>query len=147
MTQQQLLPKQEIRRFDIFAEWNRLKGRTKAKLSAADAQAYGLAVAKIVAARKFSGHDPAQALELKRKAKEEEVGEPWWEHMGSADEFARKVVGRMGEAFYREVFQPAVLQAWEAGQRYEQIRDALREPWNRQLRAVSSSASRNRSGV
>ena len=144
MTQQELAPKREIRRFDIFAEWNRLKGRTKAKLSEADAQAYGLAVAKIVAARKFSGHDPAQAKELRRKAKEEDVGEPWWEHLGSADEFARKVVGRMGEAFYREVFQPAVLRAWEGGQRYEEIRDALREPWNRQLREGKTASSGKR---
>jgi hypothetical protein len=135
MPQQQHVPKREIRRFDIFAEWNRLKGRTKAKLSEADAEAYGLAVAKIVAARKFSGHDPAEAKELQRKAKEEEVGEPWWEHLGSAEEFQRKVVARMGEAFYREVFQPAVLRAWEDGKRYEEIRDALREPWNRELRA------------
>jgi hypothetical protein len=138
MTQQQPIPQQEIRRFDIFAEWNRLKGRTKAKLNEADAQAYGLAVAKVVAARKFSGHDPAQAKELKRKAKEEEVGEPWWEHMGSAEEFERKVVARMGEEFYRDVFQPVILQAWDGGQRYEEIRDALREPWNRQLREATS---------
>lgn len=145
MTQQQLIPKREIRRFDIFAEWNRLKGRTKTKLSEADARAYGLAVAKIVAARKFSGHDPAQAKELKRKAKDEEVGEPWWEHMGSVEEFARKVVARMGEAFYHEVFQPAVKEAWDGGLRYEEIRDALREPWNRQLRA-ESAAARNKRG-
>lgn len=134
MPQQQHAPKREIRRFDIFAEWNRLKGRTKAKLSESDARAYGLAVAKVVAARKFSGHDPAEAKELKRKAKADEVGESWWEHLGSTEEFQRKVVGRMGEAFYREVFQPAVLQAWESGQRYEEIRDTLREPWNRELR-------------
>jgi hypothetical protein len=145
MTQRQPVPKREIRRFDIFAEWNRLKGRTKAKLSEADARAYGLAVAKIVAARKFSGHDPAQVKELKRKAKEEEVGEPWWEHMGSAEEFARKVVARMGEEFYREVFQPAVKKAWEGDQRYEEIRDSLREPWNRQLQEEMAAARKKRS--
>ncbi|NTU81771.1 MAG: hypothetical protein HGA45_20730 [Chloroflexales bacterium] len=146
MTQVQLVPKREIRRFDIFAEWNRLKGRNKAKLNEDDARAYGLAVAKVVAARKFSGHDPAQAKELKRKAKEEEVGEPWWEHLGSGEEFARTVVARMGEAFYREVFQPAVLKAWEDGQRYEEIRDALREPWNRQLQKGAEGASGKRRG-
>lgn len=122
------------------------KGRTKAKLSEADACAYGLAVAKIVAARRFSGHDPVQAKELKRKAKDEEVGELWWEHMGSAEEFARKVVGRMGETFYREVFQPAVKEAWNNDQRYEEIRDALREPWNRQLQEEVAAARKNRSG-
>lgn len=142
MTQQQMAPKREIRRFDIFAEWNRLKGLERGKLSQADAKAYGLAVAKVVAARKFSGHDPAQAKELKRKAKDEDVGEPWWEHLGSAEEFARTVIARMGEEFYHNIFQPAVLQAWEGGQRYEEIRDALRESWNRQLREASKKPAR-----
>jgi hypothetical protein len=48
-------PQQEIRRFDIFAEWNRLKANQQLHLSAPESRAYGLAVAKIVAARKFSG--------------------------------------------------------------------------------------------
>ena len=46
-------PRMNIRRFDDFAEWNRLTGLKK-RVDAEDAQAYGLAVAKIVAARKFS---------------------------------------------------------------------------------------------
>jgi hypothetical protein len=36
----------------------------------------------------------------------------------------------MGRDFYAEVFQPAVRHAWDAGQRYEDIRDTLRNPWN-----------------
>ncbi|MBI3951095.1 MAG: hypothetical protein HY314_11655 [Acidobacteria bacterium] len=60
-------PKTEIRRFDIFAEWNRLKARHRLHLSEADASAYGLAVAKVVAARKFYGYRPEQASDWKRR--------------------------------------------------------------------------------
>ena len=42
-------PQSEIRRFDVFAEWNRLKARHSHRLPETDAQAYGLAVAKVVA--------------------------------------------------------------------------------------------------
>ncbi len=130
MTEAQLAPRLQIRRFDIFAEWNRLKALTRHKLKEADARAYGLAVAKVVAARKFHGGPPEQTRELKRRAREEELGEPWWEHLGSGEEFAQKIIERMGREFYAEVFQPAVRRAWDAGQRYEDIRDTLRGEWN-----------------
>jgi hypothetical protein len=130
MTEKVLAPRLEIRRFDIFAEWNRLKARTRHKMSAGDARAYGLAVAKVVASRKFHGTPPEQTSELKRRAREDDTSEPWWEHLGSDDEFKQKIVGRMGEQFYREVFQPAVERAWDAGQSYEDIRDTLRGEWN-----------------
>jgi hypothetical protein len=130
MPEQPHAPRLQIRRFDIFAEWNRLKARERHKLDEADARAYGLAVAKVVAARKLHGAAPEQSRELKRRAREEEVGEPWWEHLGSDEEFAQKIIGRMGREFYTGVFQPAVQRAWDAGQRYEDIRDTLREGWN-----------------
>jgi len=120
----------QIRRFDIFAEWNRLKAQIRHQMSAADARAYGLAVAKIVAARKFSGLQPEQTRDLKRRAREDDASEPWWEHLGSSAEFERKIVRRMGEEFYHEVFQPAIQRAWQAGRSYEDIRDTLRAEWN-----------------
>ena len=129
----QQAPQQEIRRFDIFAEWNRLKARTQHRFSDADAQAYGLAVAKIVAARKFAGHRPERVRDWKRRATQEDFTEAWWTHLGSAAEFNDKIMARMGKSFYRRVFQPAVRRAWKEGQRYEQIRDALRAPWNATL--------------
>ena len=130
MTETARAPRLEIRRFDIFAEWNRLKARTRLALDAPAARAYGLAVAKVVAARKLHGAAPDQTRELKRRAREDDTSEPWWEHLGSDAEFERKIVQRMGTSFYHEVFQPAVQQAWEAGQSYEDIRDALRADWN-----------------
>ena len=123
-------PRLPIRRFDIFAEWNRLKARTRHKMKEADARAYGLAVAKVVAARKLHGAAPEQTRELKRRARQEEVDEPWWEHLGSSQEFEQKIIERMGREFYTQVFQPAVQQAWDAGEHYEDIRDTLRNEWN-----------------
>jgi hypothetical protein len=130
MTETERAPRLQIRRFDIFAEWNRLKARTRHKLKEADAQAYGLAVAKVVAARKLHGAAPEQTRDLKRRARQDEVDEPWWEHLGSSEEFEKKIIERMGPGFYAEVFQPAIQHAWDAGRDYEDIRDTLRSEWN-----------------
>ena len=46
-------PRAPIRRFDVFAEYNRLKGMEQEKLSGPKAKGYGLWLAKVVAARKF----------------------------------------------------------------------------------------------
>jgi len=137
MAQTTPAPGREIRRFDIFAEWNRLKARHHHHLPEAEAQAYGLAVAKVVAARKFSGYHPTQVSDWKRRARREDLSEAWWEHLGSADEFAEKIVGRMGKTFYQRVFQPALRRAWEEGKKYEQIRDSLRTEWNARLTAAT----------
>lgn len=141
MTERQRAPRLQIRRFDIFAEWNRLKARTKHKMKEGDARAYGLAVAKVVASRKFHGTAPEETRELKRRARQEETDEPWWEHLGSSEEFEQKIVERMDRAFYREVFQPAVQQAWDAGKDYEDIRDTLRSEWNARRSAGSKRKS------
>jgi hypothetical protein len=139
----ELHPRAEIRRFDIFAEWNRLKARQQHKLSEAEARAYGLAVAKVVAARKFAGHRPEQLGEWKGRARREDVTEAWWEHLGSSGEFEQKIIARMGRTFYRRVFQPSLRAAWRAGQKYEQIRDQLREGWNAHL-ATTEAETRKR---
>ncbi len=125
-----IAPRAQIRRFDIFAEWNRLKARERHRMREADARAYGLAVAKIVAARTVSGAQSEHTRDLKRRARQHDVSEAWWEHLGSSDEFARKIIERMGKQFYTEVFQPAIQGAWAAGQSYEDIRDTMRNEWN-----------------
>ena len=56
-----LKPKQTIRRFDIFAEYNRLKGLEKG-MDEPHAQGYGLWVAKVVA----SGGGPAVSTRQRR---------------------------------------------------------------------------------
>ena len=142
MTEKERAPRQTIRRFDIFAEWNRLKARTRHRMKEANARAYGLAVAKVVAARKLHGAAPEEQRELKRRARQDEVDEPWWEHLGSNEEFEQKIIERMGREFYAEAFQPAIQQAWDAGQRYEDIRDTLRNTWNAQRPPAAKSTAR-----
>ena len=131
MTQTPLpAPHAEIRRFDIFAEWNRLKARHSHHLPETEAQAYGLAVAKVVAGRKFGHSRPPQESEWRRRARRDDVSEEWWRHLGSSQEFSQKIVERMGKTFYRRVFQPALRRAWREGKKYEEIRDQLRAEWN-----------------
>jgi hypothetical protein len=137
MPETERAPRLQIRRFDIFAEWNRLKARTRHHMRQADAQAYGLAVAKVVAARTLHGTAPEQTRDLKRRARQDEVDEPWWDHLGSSEEFEKTIIDRMGRDFYTEVFQPAIQRAWDAGQRYEEIRDKLRSEWNARRQATS----------
>lgn len=138
-------PRMTIRRFDIFAEWNRLKAREKLKFSAGDSRAYGLAVAKVVAGRK-QRREAGNAPEPKEQKKEGEEktasqDERWWEHLGSDDEFRRVIVRRMGEDFYKDMFAPAVRKAWDAGKDYADIRDTLRNPWNEGLDKAKVKAS------
>jgi hypothetical protein len=128
------LPEAEVRRFDVFAEWNRLKALEELKLPPADAKAYGLAVAKVVAGRRGR---PGEARRSSRASDRTEGGaghprrEDWWRGFGSAREFDGDIVGRMGKEFYRTAFQPALSRAWKSGMDYVGIRDSIREEWNR----------------
>jgi len=98
------------------------QAQTQPRFSDEEAQACGLAIAKVVAARKFTRHRPKQVRDWKRRARQEDFTEPWWTRLGSAAECEEKIVARMGKSFYHRVFHPAVRRAWKAGQRYEQIR-------------------------
>lgn len=126
-------PAANIRRFDIFAEWNRLEASEKKHFHADDARAFGIAVAKIVAARKFSGYEPHQLSEYRKQARKRQVHDEWWRHFGSSDEYQRKIVRRMGEDFYRRTFAPTIRGAFEQGMDYNDIRDTLRSEWNEKL--------------
>jgi hypothetical protein len=123
-------PEAPIRRFDIFAEYNRQKARRDG-MPAAQAKGHGLWIAKVVAARKFrgpqaetDGHDRGD--ERKRPAGK------WKTLSGEAQTdklFDKEIVRRMGAGFYRRVFVPAIEAALEAGRSYESIRDTLRKDW------------------
>jgi hypothetical protein len=80
--------------------------------------------------RKLHGAAPEEQRELKRRARQDEVDEPWCSHQGSGEEFEQKIIERMGREFYSDVFEPAIQKAWDGGQRYEDIRDTLRNQWN-----------------
>ena len=130
-------PRLPIRRFDVFAEYNRLRALKKG-LDDAHARGYGLWVAKVVA----SGGGRRGVAEPKGARPEGEAhhGEPpahaeapEWHMLGDEPQtdalFDKEVVRRMGDDFYRQVFAPAIQQAFDEGKSYESIRDTIRKAW------------------
>lgn len=128
-------PKAPVRRFDVFAEYNRLKG-IKEGMPKTKAKGYGLWLAKVVAAQKF-GRMPKPAGEKKEgkekaKSSEERAKREWLDLSGipQTDKlFVREIVNRMGKEFYNDVFAPAIQQAFNEGKQYVEIRDAIRREW------------------
>ena len=97
-------------------------------LSASRARGYGLWLAKIVAAQKF-GHLPRTAVGEKKGERRKTTwhklsGEPQTDKL-----FDREIVDRMGRSFYSKAFSPAIKKAYENGESYEEIRDAIRRKW------------------
>lgn len=134
-TEQELRPKQAIRRFDVFAEVNRLKALDEGRPED-EAKGYGIWLAKVVAGRRFGrkgdgGERPPDRPERSDAARSRP--EDKFRHAGDelqTDEtFEREVVERMRRDFYARVFAPAIRAAVERGQRYEQFRDAIRAGW------------------
>ncbi len=127
-------PKAPIRRFDVFAEYNRIKALEEEHLTAPKAKGYGLWVAKVVAAQKFGRLPRPKGEEKKEKTEEEKEKEKkaWHELSGVPQTnklFDREIISRMGKAFYDEVFRPAVDKAYEEGKSYVEIRDKIRKDW------------------
>jgi hypothetical protein len=129
-------PRATIRRFDIFAEYNRLTYERKG-MPPDQARGFALWLAKVVAARKFARSQGVRdALAERLRTGREDLrdahdipelgGEPQTDKL-----FQKEIVERMGEEFYREVLAPAVAQAFEEHRSYEDIRDSLRASWNR----------------
>jgi hypothetical protein len=138
-------PRMQIRRFDVFAEYNRLQSEEKG-LDADAAKGYGLWLAKLVAARKFAKKGETKAeLGDKLRAGHEAPEEKYRSLDGvpqTAELFDREIVDRMGAEFYRETFQPAMRAAFEGHERYEDIRDSIRAGWNAALKASGERTSR-----
>jgi hypothetical protein len=131
-------PKRPIRRFDVFAEYNRLKGLEKG-MDEPHAKGYGMWVAKVVASgggRRASGHSNQQvasAGDEERAGRHETPSEQEWHELGGEPQtdalFDREIIQRMGADFYANVFEPAIAQAVHQGRSYESIRDRLRKEW------------------
>jgi hypothetical protein len=127
-------PEAEIRRFDVFAEWKRLEALDRLRLAPAQAKAYGLAVAKVVAGRRRrtgAARAPVTSWDEAPAEAGPRDRQDWWRFLGSAREFDDAIVRRMGRDFYRRVFGPALKKAWGRGLEYEGIRDSIRADWNR----------------
>jgi hypothetical protein len=129
------LPEADIRRFDVFAEYNRIKAE-QSGMAPDQAKGYALWLAKVIAARKFT-RKPEQRAEmtellgegrdrLREGARYLELGG----QLQTPELFDREIVRRMGEHFYRSVFSPAIAEAIAQHRSYEKIRDAIRIPWN-----------------
>ena|SRR5438270_4126375 len=130
MTEPAIKPKAAVRRFDIFAEYNRRKAAEDG-LPVAQAKGYGLWLAKLVAARR-SGRTKTEPGEKGPESKAPARHSKWHSLSGvpQTDKlFDKEIVQRMGPDFYRRVFSPAVRQAFERGEPYESIRDRLRADW------------------
>jgi hypothetical protein len=126
-------PRMPVRRFDVFAEYNRLKGLDKG-LDDAHAKGYGLWVAKVVASggRRASAQ-PAAPGKAADGAHAKAPTAQEWHVLGGEPQtgalFDREVEQRMGPDFYARVFAPAIAEAVHEGRSYEAIRDAIRKSW------------------
>lgn len=131
-------PRLPIRRFDVFAEYNRDKAIEEG-MPVDEAEGHGLWVAKVVASRRFGGglvsHPPAKDSKPSEQGedKEQEPEKPKWRALDGkpqTDEmFYDEIVHRMGKEFYETVFQPAIEQAVKEGRTYQSIRDTIRRDW------------------
>jgi hypothetical protein len=129
-------PQRPIRRFDVFAEYRRQEEEARGR-PADEAMGYGLWVAKVVASRRSGGPKQPKPAGPSDRGRREAAAPPlvhgkWHALDGEpqTDElFEREIVQRMGEAFYRTVFSPAVGEARAEGRSYESIRDSIRKDW------------------
>src|SRR5438045_3800437 len=116
-----LKPKATVRRFDVFAEYNRLKAMKEGE-SAAQAKGYGLWLAKVVAAQKF-GRMPKPTGEKKEEKEKKERKTKWRDLSGipQTDKlFDKEIVNRMGKEFYSGVFAPAIKEAFGEEKEYRE---------------------------
>ncbi len=125
-----LKPEAQVRRFDVFAEYNRQLA-IKRGMKAGVAKGYGLWLAKVVAARRF-GNEKSDAGS-KQKSKEQPLRQGKWRELSGQPQtdklFDKEIVNRMGSQFYRRVFVPAIREAIQNHHEYQEIRDAIREEW------------------
>lgn len=128
-------PRAPIRRFDVFAEYNRIKNEMKG-MSTDQAKGYAIWLAKVVAARKFrrAAEKGTEAPVPLPRDRQEEPGDARYPSLDGKPQtgelFDHQIVDRMGRDFYRQVFSPAVLAAIVHHEPYQDIRDRLRAPWN-----------------
>lgn len=124
-------PNASIRRFDVFAEYNRLKALKEGE-PAAQAKGYGLWLAKVVAARKFRKSEDKPKSDGKETEKKPVRKKKWRDLSGipQTDKlFDKEIIRRMGQDFYSHVFSPAIRDAFNEKKEYRDIRDAIRREW------------------
>ena len=127
-------PRMPIRRFDVFAEYNRLKNQA-AGMPQDRAKGNAIWLAKVVAGRRFGAASSATAPERARHEQEgtAEAEPDGFKSAGGVPQtdqvFDEEIIARMGSPFYEQVFQPAIETAFREGKTYEEIRDTIRKSW------------------
>ena len=130
-------PRMPIRRFDVFADYSRLKNEV-AGMPAPRAKGDAIWLAKVVAGRRFGS--AATASTAQREERHGTDGRPESEPGGFKSAggmpqtdrtFDEEIVERMGAPFYHQVFHPAIAQAFREGKPYEEIRDTIRAGWKK----------------
>jgi hypothetical protein len=94
-------------------------------------------LAKVVAARTFSSKTGESKSSTGKKApgpepKFREIGD----ELQTDETFDLDIVHRMGPKFYKEVFAPAIAKAKQEGEKYEDIRDSIRQDWKPEKRSA-----------
>ena len=131
------MPLRAIRRFDVFAEVNRLEALGEGRPEA-EAKGHGVWLAKIVAGRRHgrsadtdhpAGSGRADAPATAGRRREDSAFKSAGGELQTDETFDSEIVGRMGVEFYERVFAPAIRAAVERGETYESFRDTIREGW------------------
>lgn len=126
-----LKPNAPIRRFDVFAEYNRLKAMKEGE-TAAQAKGYGIWLAKVVAAKKF-GKAESKPKTTEKDGEKKPVRKKKWRDLSGIPQtdklFDKEIIKRMGQDFYSKVFSPAIRDAFNEEKEYREIRDAIRREW------------------
>jgi hypothetical protein len=128
------IPFKPIRRFDVFAEVNRLKALREGRPED-EAKGYGIWLAKVVASRRYGqktdgdSREKAGTKEKPEKSPADEGFKAVGGELQTDETFDSEIIDRMGGRFYDETFAPAIKAAVESGKKYEDIRDAIRANW------------------
>lgn len=129
-------PLKAIRRFDVFAEVNRLEARAEGRPED-EAKGYGVWLAKVVAGRRYGakadGDSPGAGKSATRDKSTARSTVAGFKSVGGEVQtdktFDEEIVDRMGRGFYEQVFAPAIREAVAAGRKYDEIRDTIRADW------------------
>jgi hypothetical protein len=133
-----LRPAKAIRRFDVFAEYSRLERQAKG-YEPDEAKGYGIWLAKVLAVRKFNAKTgESKSSDGKKKPGPEPKFREIGDELQTDETFDIDIIHRMGPDFYNEVFAPAIAQAKQEGQKYEDIRDSIRVDWKPENQAARS---------
>jgi hypothetical protein len=127
-------PDKAIRRFDVFAEYTRLE-RLDKDYPKDEAKGYGIWLAKVVASRN-AGSKPSGKKHPGPEPKFRSIGD----ELQTDETFDQDIVDRMGTKFYSKVFSPAIEEARDKGEKYEDIRDSIRKDWKPEKRATKKTS-------